>query len=160
MRKIYRGIVALLSLFNRRTWGPFLHAWERTKFDHDFTISFSQGGEDLALIQLIDKPEGRYLDIGAHHPDRFSNTRLLYDKGWSGVNVEANPSLISEFIKKRPRDITLWACVGSDKEFKFTIFNEPAISTSNQDWKEKSISQSNVVERDSCEWDHSFPANF
>ena len=148
MRKFFRGIVAVCSLFNPKTWGPFLHAWDRTRFDHDFSVSFSQGGEDLALIQLIDKTNGKYLDIGAHHPDRFSNTRLLYSKGWSGVNVEANPSLISEFINKRPRDITLWACVGSEKEFKFTIFNEPAISTSNQDWKEKFISQSQGVERE------------
>jgi FkbM family methyltransferase len=145
MSKVIRGILALISLLNPRTWGPFLNAWDRTKFDHDFSVSYSQGGEDLALLQLLKKTNGRYLDIGAHHPDRFSNTRLLYDRGWSGVNVEANPSLISAFNERRPRDLTLWACVGSEKEFRFTIFQEPALSTSNKDWKEKFLSESQEI---------------
>ena len=145
MSKVIRGILALISLLNPRTWGPFLHAWDRTKFDHDFSVSYSQGGEDLALLHLLKKTNGRYLDIGAHNPDRFSNTRLLYDKGWSGVNVEANPGLISAFNERRPRDLTLWACVGSETEFRFTIFQEPALSTSNNDWKEKFLSESQEI---------------
>jgi FkbM family methyltransferase len=148
MSKVIRGILALISLLNPRTWGPFLHAWDRTKFDHDFSVSYSQGGEDLALLHLLKKTNGRYLDIGAHHPDRFSNTRLLYDKGWSGVNVEANPSLISAFNKRRPRDLTLWACVGSEKEFKFTIFQEPALSTANTEWREKFLNDSRKILRE------------
>ena len=106
VQKLVRGLRAIVSLINPKTWGPFLHAWERTHFDHDFTVSYSQFGEDLALINLIGDRTGRYLDIGAHHPSRFSNTRLLYERGWSGVNVEANPELISAFEKARARDTT------------------------------------------------------
>lgn len=146
MKKLFRGLRAIISLLKIEKWGPFLHAWDRTKFDHDFSVSFSQGGEDLALIQLLDQNQGRYLDIGAHHPDRFSNTRLLYDRGWSGVNVEANPRLIPKLKSKRPRDLTISACVGTKNHYVFTIFKEPAISTASQDWKEKFISEKQLID--------------
>jgi FkbM family methyltransferase len=137
VKKMLRGLKALASLVNPKTWGPFLHAWEKTRFDHDFTVSFSQFGEDLALLNLIGHKTGRYLDIGAHHPSRYSNTRLLYDRGWSGINVDANPELIDAFKRLRPRDVNLWACVGSRPSYTFTIFKEPAVSTFNQEWKKK-----------------------
>jgi len=28
---------------------------------------------------------GFYVDVGAHHPKRFSNTYFFYKKGWSGI---------------------------------------------------------------------------
>lgn len=146
MKKLFRGLRAVISLLKIEKWGPFLHAWDRTKFDHDFSVSFSQGGEDLALIQLLHQRPGRYLDIGAHHPDRFSNTRLLYDRGWSGVNVEANPRLIPKLKRKRPRDLTISACVGTKSRYIFTIFKEPAISTASQDWKEKFLSENQLID--------------
>ncbi len=70
-------------------------------------ITYAQHGEDLILMNLfkileIDQPA--YLDIGAHHPFNISNTALLYARGSSGVNVEANPNLIDAFRKLRPRD--------------------------------------------------------
>jgi hypothetical protein len=40
--------------------------------------SYSQEGEDLILAGLIgDRPRGFYVDIGAHHPHRFSNTFIF-----------------------------------------------------------------------------------
>ena len=40
--------------------------------------SYSQNGEDLILSRLLeDHPVGKYIDIGAHHPFRFSNTAKL-----------------------------------------------------------------------------------
>jgi FkbM family methyltransferase len=35
--------------------------------------------------------DSRFLDIGAWHPTRFSNTRALYELGWSGVMIEPSP---------------------------------------------------------------------
>ena len=44
--------------------------------------SFSQEGEDIILNNILnDKKSGFYIDIGAHHPVRFSNTYLFYLKG-------------------------------------------------------------------------------
>jgi FkbM family methyltransferase len=72
--------------------------------------SFSQHGEDLCILNFftllgISKPS--YLDLGAHHPTNISNTALLYSRGSRGVNVEANPNLIQEFLKQRPDDLNL-----------------------------------------------------
>lgn len=38
-----------------------------------------------------DKPDCRFLDIGAWHPTIFSNTRALIELGWSGVIIEPSP---------------------------------------------------------------------
>ena len=47
---------------------------------------FSQNGEDLILNRLFEnKTNGFFVDIGAHHPVRFSNTYLFYLNGWSGI---------------------------------------------------------------------------
>lgn len=137
MSKVIRGLRAFSALLNLSKWPSFYYTWEKTRFDRHFKVTFSQDGEDLALLFLVSQSPGRYLDIGAHHPDRFSNTRMLYDRGWRGVNVEANPKLIKEFLKKRPEDLTLNVCVGTKHKYTFTIFDEPAISTVNLDWKKK-----------------------
>jgi hypothetical protein len=86
--------------------------------------------------------------MGAHHPTRFSNTRLLYDRGWSGINVDANPELINAFKRFRPRDVNLWACVGLRPSYTFTIFKEPAISTFNQEWKKKFLASGRSVHKE------------
>ena len=92
-------------------------------FNHTFLISWSQGCEVLALLHAMNsKPKGMYVDIGAHHPSRFSVTRHLYQLGWTGVNVDANQELIDEFKKVRTRDKNICAAVGSEPNYKFTIF--------------------------------------
>ena len=101
-------ISALTTLLNPKHWGPFVEAAETTGFDHGFTVSWSQGGEDLALLTYLkDIRNGVYVDVGAHHPDRFSVTRHLYQSGWSGVNLEANPALLGAFEKRRKRAVNL-----------------------------------------------------
>ena len=54
MRKIRQVPAFLISLVNPRVWGPLIHAYQRTRFDHDFSVSWSQCGEDLALVALLD----------------------------------------------------------------------------------------------------------
>lgn len=74
-------------------------------------VTYSQHGEDIMLLnlfKLLEIGQPHYLDLGAHHPIHISNTKLLYDRlGSWGVNVEANPHLISAFEKQRPHDVTL-----------------------------------------------------
>jgi FkbM family methyltransferase len=148
MKKLLRGMRALFSLLNPRTWRPFLHTWDRTRFDHDFIVSYSQFGEDLALANLLKQRHGSYLDIGAHHPSRYSNTRLLYDRGWSGINVDANPELIAAFKKARKRDINISACVGLLPNYTFTIFKESAMSTFNKEWKNKFLASGRTIHKE------------
>ena len=60
----------------------------------------------------------------------FSNTYLLYKKGWSEINVDADKRSIDLFNKTRKRDINLKLAV-SDKEgkLKFYAFKDGAINT-------------------------------
>jgi FkbM family methyltransferase len=80
-------------------------------------LSSAQTGEDLLLLFYINSLGLRdctWLDIGAHHPRFMSNTRLLYDLGMHGINVEGDPTLMGPFHKERPRDVNLNVLV-SDK---------------------------------------------
>jgi FkbM family methyltransferase len=77
--------------------------------------TYSQHGEDLVFLnifKLIGVEKISWLDIGAHHPFRISNTALLYEKGHRGINVEANPNLMEAFVKDRPEDDNLQVGVG------------------------------------------------
>jgi hypothetical protein len=138
-RKLGQVPYFLLSLMKPRIWGPLLHAFNRTRFDHDFSVSWSQCGEDLALVALLDadKRQGIYVDVGAHHPDRFSVTRALYERGWRGINIDADGDANVAFMKKRPRDSFLLGAVGTKEYYDFYRSNERAVSTVRQDWMEK-----------------------
>ncbi|MEX0673985.1 MAG: FkbM family methyltransferase [Gaiellaceae bacterium] len=73
---------------------------------------FSQFGEDQVIARLLPQPAGRYLDVGAYHPHVYSNTFLLYRRGWSGVAVDPNPDCELLFRIFRPRDTFIRAGTG------------------------------------------------
>ena len=104
-----------------------------TIFDRSWKYSnksYSQEGEDLVLSKYLEaKKEGFYVDVGAHHPFRFSNTYLFYKRGWSGINIDATPGSMVLFKKYRPRDINIEFAV-SDKRgpLQYFIFDEPALN--------------------------------
>jgi len=104
----------------------------RNSFSDEFaTKSYSQEGEDMILNRIFEgKSQGFYVDIGAHHPRRFSNTYLFYKRGWTGINVEPNPDVIKVFNSDRSRDINL-QCGVSECEgvLKYYYFNDPALNT-------------------------------
>lgn len=104
--------------------------------------SYSQEGEDMILRRIFEHVEsGFYIDIGAHHPKRFSNTYFFYKKGWSGINIDAMPGIKKRFDKVRPRDKTIEAAVANErKEMTYYIFNDPAINTFDYISAQKSIS--------------------
>ena len=83
-------------------------------------VTYAQHGDDIVIRCVfdslgIDNPS--YLDIGAHHPSNISNTKLFYDAGSRGINVEANPNLFSQFMVDRPYDINLNFGVGKQAGF-------------------------------------------
>lgn len=99
-------------------------------FTNDGEKFYSQEGEDMVLRkQLAGLDKGFFVDIGAHHPTRFSNTYYFYKKGWRGINVDAMPGSMKLFEKKRPGDINL-EIAASDKKEKLTYygFEEPALN--------------------------------
>jgi len=82
---------------------------------------YGQCGEDLIVTALIaaraatdgiDPAALKYLEIGGNHPFATSATFLLQARlGMTGVIVEANPKLIADLHKGRPRDIIVHAAV-------------------------------------------------
>ncbi|MEJ7780596.1 MAG: FkbM family methyltransferase [Daejeonella sp.] len=95
--------------------------------------SYSQDGEDMILKAFYENKKhhkGFYVDVGAHHPVRYSNTYFFYKKGWRGINIEPTPTAITPFKVLRSRDINLNVGVASKKEsLTFFCFNEPALNT-------------------------------
>jgi len=146
IRKLLRFLKAYALLINPSKMGVFTEIADKTSFDHAFSISYSQCGEDLALLNIFNgRSEGSYIDIGAHHPSRFSVTRRLYDLGWNGVNIDANKDLIKNFQTSRPRDINICAAVGNLNQYELHIFTEPAISTTNLIWRDRFLSARNKI---------------
>lgn len=93
--------------------------------------SYSQEGEDRILDRLLaSAPKGFYVDVGAHHPIRFSNTFLFYRRGWRGVNIDAMPGSMRLFDKYRSRDTNIEAGIGLETAtIPFYVFNEPALNS-------------------------------
>lgn len=94
-------------------------------------LSYSQEGEDMILARIFEgKNNGFYVDVGAHHPQRLSNTYYFYLQGWRGINLDARPGSMNLFHKIRPRDINLEIGI-SDTPQKLTYytFNETAVNS-------------------------------
>lgn len=101
------------------------------EWDSYFQKSWSQEGEDLILSRFFgNKRNGFYIDVGAHHPLRFSNTYKFYKMGWRGINIDASPGSMDVFKKYRKRDINLEIPIGIEQKIlNFYIFNEPALNS-------------------------------
>ena len=95
--------------------------------------SYAQDGEDLLVQGFFETQKGYrgfYVDVGAHHPWRFSNTAFFYKRGWRGINIEPSPDLFGAFKRLRSRDINLNLGIGSETgELTFFVFNEPALNS-------------------------------
>lgn len=93
-------------------------------------ISFSQEGEDCILQRIFERQQsGFYIDVGAHHPQRFSNTYRFYLRGWRGINIDAMPGSMEPFKKLRPEDINLEVAISDSAQvLTYYMFNEPALN--------------------------------
>lgn len=102
-------------------------------------LCYSQEGESLILDRLFDSQDtGFYVDIGAHHPKRFSNTYALYKRGWRGINIDPTPGLRELFKAARPEDVFMEAAVLSTEDaHNFYMFAEPALNTFSKDLAEE-----------------------
>ena len=95
-----------------------------------FRTSWSQDGEDIFLEDYF-PDTGFFVDVGAHHPLRFSVTHKLSQRGWTGINVDSNSAVVDLFPKLRPRDVNHFGLVGRTGQKSFYRFEEGALSTLN-----------------------------
>ena len=95
------------------------------------SVSYAQEGEDLVLARLLEgRTHGFYVDVGAHHPTRFSNTFFFYERGWRGINIEPAPEAFAEFERRRVRDINV-NCGVAEKpgSLNYYVFDDTALNT-------------------------------
>jgi FkbM family methyltransferase len=92
--------------------------------------SYSQYAEDLIIQSYFSRKlkNGRYVDVGCHHPRRGSNTYGLYRKGWSGILIDLEKTKVLANQLSRRRDKVILAAV-SDTEEWMEIFSDKSYST-------------------------------
>lgn len=114
-------------------------------FDGYALKSYSQEGEDMVLRRLFEKQQiGFYVDVGAHHPKRFSNTYFFYKQGWNGINVDAMPNSMKLFNKIRPKDINIEKPISDKKQvLTYYAFNDSALNSFSKELSEERVSKEN-----------------
>lgn len=92
---------------------------------------FSQEGEEIFLKERFKgRTGGIYVDVGAFHPYRISNTYWAYERGWRGINIEPNYINYRLLCLLRPEDINI-NCGISNYEglMNYYSFKNGAINT-------------------------------
>ena len=98
------------------------------------------------------KYDGFFVDVGAHHPFRFSNTHYFYELGWSGINIEPNPEGISLIQSARPRDICLQLGVSDcPGQLTYYQFDEPALNTFDYETVKAKVEENRYKLKSTCE---------
>lgn len=122
LKRINRSIEVLIFPSRNCVYSTKVYAYHN--------LSFSQEGEDMILSKIFGtKNTGFYVDVGAHHPQRFSNTYRFYLRGWRGINIDAMPGSMDLFKELRPEDINLEAAISdSAQELTYYMFDEPALN--------------------------------
>jgi hypothetical protein len=104
------------------------------KFNFFSKKTYSQFGEDTIIIKYFKNFIGKYVDIGCYHPIKYSNTALLYKKGWTGINIDLNKTTIDLFNFTRLRDKNIFACL-SDREKIIDMYIDNEFSALNSIYK-------------------------
>jgi len=79
---------------------------------------------DFILFHVLkDVEEGTYIDVGANDPWHESVTKIFYEHGWSGINIEPQKEYQDLLQTDRPRDVNL--CVGAgDREAEMVLYGD------------------------------------
>ena len=97
----------MIDAIDPSVWSP--------SFGREPIVSYSQNAEDVRLWRVFRNVEnGFYVDVGAADPSVDSVTRLFYDHGWSGINIEPSPCFETLSVA-RPRDVNLRVAIGESE---------------------------------------------
>jgi FkbM family methyltransferase len=96
-----------------------LKSWWVAIFDSISGIrdTYAQSDEDMNIARLLNERQITnrfYIDVGANHPTKLSNTYRLYREGYSGLIIEPNRRLLLLHRIFRPRDIQLGIGCGAE----------------------------------------------
>lgn len=118
MKKIKKLLFGEGSILRPYMWLRWMLANNRITIEEleNCKQYFSQHGEDVivdSIFRYVDS--GFYVDCGAYHPFRGSNTYLLYRRGWTGINIEPHPDQYPLFSRFRTRDININCAVDQNE---------------------------------------------
>ena len=105
-------------------------------------ISYAQNFEDLMLWRaLLEYGSGFYIDVGACDPIADSVTKVFYDAGWRGINIEPMKVAFDKLEVLRPRDINLNVGLDSHSGVKtfYSIDNGNGLSTSVKEYADSYV---------------------
>ena len=71
---------------------------------------------ELVFEYFRRRPNGFFVEVGANHPTRRSQTWFLEQQGWRGLLVEPNPVLCEELRTDRPNSRVFEMALGSSRE--------------------------------------------
>jgi hypothetical protein len=111
-------------------------SWFRLLAGRSARISYAHTGEDR-LIESMLKPiiteKGFYVEVGCNEPIFISNTFSLYKKGWNGICIDANETLIKKYARLRPQDIAVTALVSDENTTRdYFIYANNVLSSTEQ----------------------------
>lgn len=116
-------------------------------FDRHVKASYSEAGEDRLLATLMGNVEsGYYVDVGCNDPIFYSNTYLLYQKGWRGLAIDANADLVRRFARVRPRDTCVhYAVALKSGKMDLHVSDDPLMSTTDDRFAREKLGMNRVL---------------
>ena len=93
-------------------------------------ISNSGYGEEILVNRILKSyKKGFFVDVGAHNPVIGSLTKKLYDKGWSGLNLDFSEPNIKLLKLFRKRDISIQTGVSDKNGIQESFSFDPSSGT-------------------------------
>lgn len=95
-------------------------------------VSYAQNGEDVVLHRALGHlTAGVYVDVGGWDPDSDSVTRLFYERGWRGLDIEPVPDMAARFAAARPRNEVAQVAISDDPADEIVLhrFGTTGLST-------------------------------
>jgi hypothetical protein len=123
------NIKSLITNFIQRKFNKLLYK---------SNVDYSQLGEQMVVMNILSRMDQSkinkvYIDLGAFHPCKGSNTYKLYLKNWRGVVVDPNPEKTKWFSIERPLDICITKAVIPDS---WNMTEVEMLASNNHDAKE------------------------
>ena len=128
-----------MNVIKEAAW-KCLAPWLKDRIYPPFAArSYSQEGEDRVVERIVNEwrksTPGFYVDVGAYHPQLYSNTYAFYLNGWKGINIDARPGAMELFGRLRPNDINLEVAVSDLKQtLTYYEFDDPALNSFCPEW--------------------------
>lgn len=115
----------------------------------DMFTSYTHNCEDVLLLRALSQiTSGFYIDVGAYDPVMDSVTKVFYDKGWRGLNLEPNEVYFERLQDGRPRDQNLLVAASDQSgSLDFYVVEGTGLSTLDEDQARASAGDAHSIRK-------------